>query len=194
MPTPRTGRLILFFCLAAAAVVGLDLWSKSAAFKFLRVESDGNPPHVLSQETHTVIPGFFQLEANYNYGAFSGWFSNHPEWLTALSAVALVVILLVLAHHVRRNPRPSAPFVLALALLWGGTTGNLHDRLLLGAVRDFIKWFVVIGGKERVWPNFNIADSAICTGVGLILLLEVLAAGRDRKRARERTAGVAAAP
>ncbi|MBI4606632.1 MAG: signal peptidase II, partial [Planctomycetes bacterium] len=56
---------------------------------------------------------------------------------------------------------------------------------LLAAVRDWIKWFYVSAdGREHVWPNFNIADSAICTGVGILILLEVLRAARERREAK----------
>lgn len=67
----------------------------------------------------------------------------------------------------------SAWFVVALGMLWGGTLGNFYDRYFIGGVRDFIKWFVVVDGKERVWPNFNIADSGICVGVGIIVVMEI---------------------
>ena len=61
--------------------------------------------------------------------------------------------------------------------------GNLHDRAFLKGVRDWIKWYFVSGGREHVWPNFNIADSAICTGVGLLILLELRNHFRARKEA-----------
>jgi len=172
------------FAAVAALVVAVDLWSKHFVFEQLNVVSEGHPPSVRDQVRITVVPGFFELEANYNYGAFSGWFSSHPEWLAALSGLALVVIIGVAVVHLHRSSSPSTAFLVALALLWGGTLGNLHDRLLLGAVRDWVKWFVVIGGEPRVWPNFNIADSAICVGVGLILLLEVRGSLRERRVAR----------
>jgi signal peptidase II len=184
MMNRRASRFAGLFAGVAATVVALDLWSKHAVFALLDVRDEGEPPRVVSQKPIVVVADWFELEANYNYGAFSGWFSSHPEWLAALSVVALAVIVGVAVVHFRRNPSPSAAFVVALALLWGGTLGNLHDRLRLGAVRDWIKWFVVIDGRPRVWPNFNIADSAICTGVGLILLLEIRGSLRERRAAR----------
>lgn len=53
-----------------------------------------------------------------------------------------------------------------VALLWGGALGNLTDRLRLGAVTDFLDVFV----GQWHWPAFNVADAAICTGVGLLIL------------------------
>lgn len=179
---PSRSAAVLIFVLAAASIVALDLWTKNAIFELLKVKSIGDPPRVIDQARYVIIPGWFELEANYNYGAFSGWLSEHTGWLAVLSGAALAIILGVLVYHVRQPKGPSRLFALALGLLWGGTGGNLYDRALLAAVRDWIKWFYVsTGGREHVWPNFNIADSAICTGVGLLVLLEVLNAARERK-------------
>lgn len=175
---------VVIFLLAATLVATLDLWTKHAAFQFLQVEEGirmvGEPgaaeprPAVKSQMRYVVIENFFWLEANYNYGAYRGWFAGNTRALAWLSAVASMVILLFFIWHLRTEPRAELSFVLALGLLLGGTIGNLYDRALLLGVRDWIRWFVVIDGKEHVWPNFNIADSAICTGVGLVLVREFI--------------------
>jgi signal peptidase II len=61
---------------------------------------------------------------------------------------------------------------LSLGLIFGGIAGNLLDRFLHGHVVDFIYFFVSRrGGGEIGFPAFNVADSAICTGVGLLFLL-----------------------
>ena len=76
--------------------------------------------------------------------------------------------------------KPTSPLGLVrpvthrLGLIWGGTCGNLYDRAVHGYVRDFVKWFLEWGGRQHVWPNFNVADSAICVGVGLLVLLFLL--------------------
>jgi signal peptidase II len=62
--------------------------------------------------------------------------------------------------------------VVSLALIAAGAAGNLHDRWFHGGVRDFIRCSVNFGEKEWVWPNFNIADSAIVCGVAIILIRE----------------------
>jgi signal peptidase II len=184
--TPGRASPIIVFAATAILVVGLDLWSKAAVFEFLRVDSVGDPPRVQRQVEYEVIPGFFDLQANYNYGAFSGWFSRHTGWLAGLSLVALVALGLFFAVQFRGKARPTLAFTVALALLWGGTAGNLYDRALLGAVRDWIKWYVVWDGKEKVWPNFNVADASICVGVGLWILLEIVRGARERRGAKER--------
>ena len=186
---PSKSVAVAVFIAVAASVVAADLWTKEAVFKLLQVESAGSPPRVIHQEKYVVIPQLFELEANYNYGAFSGWFSRHTGFLTLLSAAALVVIALILLYQLRQRRGPGILFTLALSLLWGGTLGNLHDRYLLRAVRDWIKWFYVTGEgsdrREHVWPNFNIADSAICVGVGLLVLLEIRSSSRERRAKKE---------
>ncbi|MBI4600432.1 MAG: signal peptidase II, partial [Planctomycetes bacterium] len=118
------------FALVALGVAAFDLWTKHAIFELLEVDSAGAPPRVVRQERFVVIEGLFELEANYNYGAFHGWFSEHTGLLALLSAAALLVILAILVHQLRQPRGPGLPFALALALLWGGTLGNLHDRHL----------------------------------------------------------------
>ena len=168
-------------------VAAVDLWTKDLAFDALNVqviEHDGRPVLAIKdgsrRENTVLIPNLFAFEAALNPGAFKGMFGEHTHWLAVVSLVALALIALFLFVHARGNPSPSAWFVLALGLLWGGTLGNFYDRWLIGAVRDFIKWFVVVDGKEYVWPNFNIADSAICTGVGLIIVCEVFRGFRKK--------------
>lgn len=174
-------------------VTALDLWSKKAVFDLLEVETRMDPipslggaerPHVVDQSRVTVIPGFFELEANYNYGAFSGWFSSHTEFLTIVSAVAAAAMAAIVFFTSRSARPPSLWFYVALGLICGGTLGNFYDRLQLAGVRDWIKWFFVWNGRERVWPNFNIADSGICVGVALIVLLEIASSIRERRAQR----------
>jgi signal peptidase II len=174
----------LFFGVAAI-VAGLDLWSKDTVFEFLKVVEAGNPPRVVSQERYEVIADFFELEANYNRGAFAGMFGGHTGMLALLSAVAVVIIFTMFIVFWRKPEGPGFLFTLALSFLWGGTIGNLYDRYYLGAVRDWIKWFFVTGEgatrTEHVWPNFNVADSGICVGVSLLIILEVRRAIQEKR-------------
>ncbi len=178
-PAARKKAWLLFLC-TAILIAGLDLWTKAAVFDLLEVRSPtrstqngGEQIYVASQQEKTLIPGFFDLEANYNYGAFNGWFASHTKLLALLSCAALLVIAAVLWYALGRSTAPSRWFILALGFLAGGTAGNFYDRFELQAVRDWIKWYIVVGDEEYVWPNFNIADSGICAGVILIVFLEL---------------------
>jgi signal peptidase II len=168
---------ILFAALAVAVSVS-DLWTKAIVFRTFHVEvfpaADGERPSIRSDPPYPVIPGFFEIEPSVNTGAFSGWFSGRIGFLSALSAIALAAIVWFLWSHLRGPGPHRLVFSGALGLLWGGAFGNLWDRAGHGYVRDFVKWFLEWGGKQHVWPNFNIADSAICVGVTLLVLLFLL--------------------
>ncbi|MFN0060308.1 MAG: signal peptidase II [Planctomycetota bacterium] len=167
----RPTALLIYFLLVAS-ILALDLWSKAAAFDFLGAEVVFDPveqrPSLSHYTRYPVIEGFFDLEAVLNLGAFSGWFAGH-RWL--LLGVSLLWVIGSLGFLLCR-PRHATWLVLALALTAGGALGNLYDRYFLGAVRDFLRFYLHIAGEDRTWPNFNVADSCICCGVGLILIRE----------------------
>ncbi len=180
----RTISGCLFIALAGGTAV-VDLWTKDAIWELIGVVQAGDPPSVIHQERLHIIPNFFTLEATYNRGAFYGIFAGHTGWLAVLSALAVVVIVVILYVAMRQPTLPSVWFVVALGLICGGTLGNFYDRALIGAVRDWIKWYVVWNGDEKVWPNFNIADSGICVGVSLLILLEIVNSVRTKRAAKE---------
>ena len=172
---PRAGRL---FLMILAVILAADLWTKQAVFKFLGVTiffaPDGTPA-LTASDLYPLMPGF-ALEAALNLGAFNGWFSQVPWLLIGISALALPICLYIV---LKANHRP-AMMVVALSLIASGALGNRYDRITYGGVRDFIRWSVEVGEREWVWPNFNIADSAIVCGVALILIREWKLARRAR--------------
>lgn len=118
-----------------------------------------------------VIPGFFNLVLTANRGIAFGVFSeNESEWRTFfLSGITLLIMALVTVMLWQRSPTGMAASRLSrygLAMVLGGAAGNLYDRMLKGAVTDFLDFH--LGAYH--WPAFNVADSAITIGVGLVLL------------------------
>ena len=75
--------------------------------------------------------------------------------------VAAIVIIYLLKKHTENKL-----FCFGLALVLGGALGNLYDRITLGYVVDFLSFHI----NNHYWPAFNVADSAICVGVGILLL------------------------
>ena len=75
--------------------------------------------------------------------------------------MASAVIIYLLKKHTNEKL-----FCAGLALVLGGAVGNLYDRISLGYVVDFLNFHL----SNHYWPAFNVADSAICVGVGLLLL------------------------
>ncbi len=124
-----------------------------------------------------VIPGFFNLVFVQNTGAAWGSFSGGNPWLAALSLVMLVV--LVFARHAIFARGWLGRWT--AGLLAGGIVGNLIDRVRLGYVVDFLDFHLF----ERHFPSFNIADSAICIGVGLYMLAQWIAWRQERSAQRE---------
>jgi signal peptidase II len=118
-------------------------------------------------DTHTVIPGFFDIVHSQNRGVAFGILNDSTaEWRTALlialSAAAVIVVSLVLWNARRLDPLP----LWGLALILGGAAGNVFDRIVWGQVTDFLEFYL----GQYHWPTFNVADSAIVIGSGLFLL------------------------
>ncbi len=104
-----------------------------------------------------VLDGIFHITYIENPGAAFGLFA-HQRWMFLAAGGALLLIAAASYRHIRRADVLTRSGV---SLLLGGAVGNLIDRVRLGRVIDFFDF--------RVWPVFNIADIAICVGVGLIL-------------------------
>jgi lipoprotein signal peptidase len=69
-----------------------------------------------------------------------------------------------------KTPADQRFMLYGLPFILGGAIGNLIDRLVTRYVIDFIEWYITIGGQDRHWPTFNIADAAIVIGIGLMVL------------------------
>lgn len=126
-----------------------------------------------------ILPGFFHLTLVTNRGALFGLFHDMPDpYRSALfTVVPALAIALILAFQYCTTIADAAAQS-GLALILGGALGNLADRLRLGYVVDFLDLFV----RDYHWPAFNLADSSICVGVGL-LLADLLAKSLHRARA-----------
>ena len=111
------------------------------------------------------VTGFFDLVLVFNTGAAFSFLAEHggwQRWFFTVLAVAISAWLLTLMHHHRHEKLLPAAF----ALIIGGALGNVYDRIMHGAVVDFLH-FHYAGWS---WPAFNLADSAITVGVVLMLL------------------------
>jgi signal peptidase II len=118
-----------------------------------------------------VIPGFFNLTYRVNTGAAWSQFTGHNAVLAGIAIVA-VVVLIRTRHHFNAHTLLGQ---FAFGLILGGIVGNLTDRLLPSrqAVVDFLHFYMARRGTADIYdfPAFNVADSAICTGVALIFLI-----------------------
>ena len=121
-------------------------------------------------EERPVIDGFFKFVHWQNTGAAFSMFHQKNGGLAVISTVAMAALWFFRRHFEAHRTAGQV----ALGLLFGGIAGNLLDRLLPGRrhVIDFIRFYLEPrGGGEIGFPAFNVADTAICTGVGLLILL-----------------------
>jgi signal peptidase II len=116
-----------------------------------------------------VIPRLFDLHYVRNTGAAWGMFAGFSHLLVLVS----VVMLTVLVVFRRSIMTDSLMHRCATALMIGGIVGNLVDRVRLGYVVDFLDFYWLERTGPHHFPAFNVADSAICAGVGLYILTQV---------------------
>src|SRR5262245_46689773 len=144
----------------ALTVLALDQLTKLAVLKFLD----------LSKE-RVVVDGFFKFVHWGNTGAawsFFTQFADSNQWLAVFALVALLV-LFATRHHFDSHTLLGQ---VSLGLIFGGIAGNLTDRFIHVHVIDFLRFYLNRrGGGEAGFPAFNVADTAICTCVGLLFLL-----------------------
>ncbi|MCG6967096.1 MAG: signal peptidase II [Chromatiaceae bacterium] len=135
-------------------VICLDQGSKLAVMSTFR-----------EYEVLTVWP-VFNLTLVYNTGAAFSFLSDAGGWQRWFFVTVAGVIATAMVVWLARLDRSERLAGLGLALVIGGATGNLIDRLWLGKVVDFLQWH----WHDWYWPAFNLADSAITLGVALLLL------------------------
>jgi len=141
----------------ALLIVALDQLTKQVVVRFLGYGQD-----------KVIVDGFFKFVHWGNTGAAWSLFRGN-NYLLALVAIFAVVVLFFSRHHFDARTLLGQ---LAFGLICGGIVGNLIDRLWAGHVIDFIYFYIIQrSGAEVGFPAFNVADSAICTGVGLVFLI-----------------------
>ncbi len=138
------------------AVLLLDQWTKGIVTRAFDVH-----------QSRTLVAGLFDITYVRNSGAAFGLFASVDSSIKAilLNSVAVLVFLVVSAYALRSSHR-SVRLQLGFALILGGAVGNLLDRVRFGYVVDFLDFSI----SGHHWPAFNVADSAICIGVGLLFL------------------------
>lgn len=134
----------------------------------------------LADRSFEVVGEFFSLSLVMNRGGIFGLFQSYGPFLLFGSLAAILLILFLF----RKMNGEGNLTVFAFSLILGGAAGNIVDRLLYGAVVDFLDFGI---GALR-WPTFNLADTAITIGVGLLILLHfstdlsVRGNGKDREK------------
>ncbi len=150
-----------FGLLFVALVVFLDQLSK-----WWILTDVMNPPRMIP------LTSFFNIVLVWNRGASFGILNMPAAWVPWLLSGIAVVIVSVLFVWLRRVQQRW--LAAGIGMIIGGAIGNVIDRLRFGAVIDFLD----VHAGQYHWPAFNIADSAICVGV-VILIIDALIARPD---------------
>jgi signal peptidase II len=151
----------------ALAVFGLDQITKLIVLNVMGY-----------QEEKVVIDGFFKFVHWGNTGAAWSIFHGKNGLLAVVGLVALVVLILT-RHHFEVHTLGGQ---ISLGLILGGIVGNLLDRVRVGHVVDFLYFYVYRRdgtGLEAGFPAFNVADTAICTGVCLLFIMSLRAEAKS---------------
>jgi signal peptidase II len=128
-------------------------------------------------ESLSIVSGFFDLRYIQNTGAAWGMFAGGHLWLSLLSVVMLGVILVFRRSFLSNSLIDR----ICLGLIVGGIVGNLIDRVRLQYVVDFLDFY----WRTHHFPAFNVADSAICVGVALYIISQVLTARQQASESAE---------
>ena len=146
--------------LVALLVLAFDQLTKLAVLRYLGYADE-----------RVVMEGFFKFVHWGNTGAAWSLFNRMTgsNEILALFAIAALCVLFVSRHHFDAHTLAGQ---ISLGLIFGGIAGNLVDRFLRKHVIDFLYFYLERrGGGEIGFPAFNVADAAICSGVGLLFLL-----------------------
>jgi signal peptidase II len=134
---------------------------------------------VSEYDAYTVLPGLFQIVHTRNRGIAFGLFNDGAAEGTSVVLIVLSLAILgfigsMLWHYSAQTGSEHWTLRYGLGAILGGALGNIYDRIVFGSVTDFLDFF---RGAHH-FPVFNLADSAITCGAGLLLLNLLLAPGR----------------
>jgi signal peptidase II len=148
------------YLLVALAVIAFDSWTKWLV-----------STHIDIHDSISLIPNLFQLVHVRNTGAAFGIGANAESRIVPLLLnIGAIGVFFVVVVYAFRTAVTDRVLQVGLHLILGGAIGNLIDRFRLGYVVDFLDVYVNVGGQPHHWPAFNVADSAICIGIGLLFL------------------------
>ena len=158
------------FFVSIIVITFTDLWSKDFVFNFIDNK-------IFNQEiSYPVIEvfSFFNIIKTWNNGVSFSMFSGLENAKYIFSSLNFVIILFLLILIVKNNDKYQK---LSFSLITAGAAGNMIDRIINGAVADFLDFHVA--GYH--WPAFNVADISIFIGAFLIIFENILNKNNDKK-------------
>ena len=153
----------------ALFVVLLDRWTKRLV-----------AAHIAMYTHIQIVPRFFRLTHTENTGAAFSLFADSPSrWKTTLLIGFSLIAMIIVSVLLWKQSHVLTTTGIALSLILGGAVGNLWDRVASGRVVDFLLFYI----KQYQWPVFNLADSAIVVGAGLLVFEIVFAKSPSQQSA-----------
>lgn len=156
--TPSVRAFVGWLCLAALVILVDQVTKAQVLAHFTRGE---------------ILPvtDFFDILLAFNRGAAFSFLAEHSGWQRWFFAVLALGVSAWIVTQLWQHAQQKL-LCTALSMIMGGALGNVIDRLTHGAVVDFLYFHITVGGRVYGWPAFNVADSAICVGVGLMLIAQ----------------------
>lgn len=163
-------RNTLVGCTIAIGIIALDQWTKYLVSN-----------HLVYNSPVELLP-VLDFTLRHNPGAAFSIFAEAGGWQRWLLGAISTLVSVILVVWISRLQRGEQLLLVSLAMILGGAVGNLWDRIQFGYVVDFIS----VHYQGWYFPAFNIADSAISVGAGLMILDMILNHNKHRAQANER--------
>lgn len=112
------------------------------------------------------VTSFFNILLSFNTGSAFGFLNDASGWQKWLLGSISGIVSAILVVAILRQPREQWLTTMSLSFILGGALGNLVDRVTQGFVTDFFHFHI----NHWSWPIFNVADTMICIGAGLLVL------------------------
>ncbi|GAA0364841.1 signal peptidase II [Bacillus horti] len=159
--------MVVFYFILVGIVIALDQWSKWLVLTKMSL-----------RESIPIIDEVLYLTSHRNKGAAFGILQDQRWFFIIVTSVVIIAIAYVLIRH-RSSLRGLVSW--SLALILGGAIGNYIDRVRFGEVVDFVDVKISLFSFYYDFPIFNIADSALVIGVGLLLLDTIIDMIKEKK-------------
>lgn len=164
----------IWFLIIAVIVIAIDYLSKQWILT--------NIPYmgILNKYDVNLELGFFGIDNVlfkvihvHNLGAAFSFLADQAGWQQIIFGVFAIGISLFLTFLLCKNTANKYVINSAYAFVIGGALGNLYDRVVYKFVVDFLDFSVIMKGVEHHYPAFNVADIAICVGIGIIAIYQI---------------------
>ncbi|SFE40527.1 signal peptidase II [Alteribacillus iranensis] len=156
----------IVYYLVALIIIGLDQLTKFLVTKNMDIG-----------ESIEVIPGFFYITSHRNAGAAFGILQGQMMFFYIVTVVVIIAVI----YYMQKYAKESRTYGISLGLILGGAIGNFIDRVLLGEVVDFFDVYIFTYN----YPIFNIADSALVSGVVLLIIKMTVSEMKEKRNLKE---------